>query len=39
MTAPIDPTVTARARLEEVRMALRAELGEEIEAQGQMTYG
>ena len=39
MTAPIDPTATARARLEEVRIALRAELGEEIEAPGQMTYG
>ena len=39
VTAPIDPTATARARLEEVRMALRAELGEEIEAPGQMTYG
>ena len=39
VTAPFDPTATARARLEEVRMALRAELGEEIEAPGQMTYG
>src|SRR5450759_4650770 len=39
VTAPIDPTATVRARLEEVRMALRAELGEEIEAPGQMTYG
>lgn len=39
VTAPIDPTATARARLEEVRIALRAELGEEIEAPGQMTYG
>ncbi len=39
VTAPIDPTTNARARLEEVRAALRAELGEEIEAPGQMTYG
>lgn len=39
MNAPIDPTAPARARLEEVRTALRAELGEEIEAPGQMTYG
>jgi DnaK suppressor protein len=39
VTAPTDPTATARARLEEVRAALRAELGEEIEAPGQMTYG
>ncbi len=29
----------ARARLEEERARLRAELGEEIEAPGQMTYG
>jgi RNA polymerase-binding transcription factor DksA len=39
VTAPIDPTATARARLEEARTALRAELGEEINAPGQMTYG
>ena len=39
VTSSIDPTATARARLEEVRLALRAELGEEIEAPGQMTYG
>jgi len=39
MTESVDPTATARARLEEVRAALRAELGEEIEAPGQMTYG
>ena len=39
MTAPSDPTAHARALLEEVRDALRAELGEEIEAPGQMTYG
>ena len=39
MTTPTDPTASARARLEEVRAALRAELGEEIEAPGQMTYG
>jgi len=29
----------ARARLQEERTRLRAELGEEIEAPGQMTYG
>jgi DnaK suppressor protein len=34
----LDP-VFARARLDEARAALRAELGEEIEAPGQMTYG
>jgi DnaK suppressor protein len=39
VTGSSDPTATARARLEEVRLALRAELGEEIEAPGQMTYG
>lgn len=39
VTAPIDPTATTRARLAEVRTALCAELGEEIEAPGQMTYG
>ena len=39
VTGSTDPTATARARLEEVRLALRAELGEEIEAPGQMTYG
>ncbi len=39
VTAPLDPTASARARLEEVRAALREELGEEIEAPGQMTYG
>jgi RNA polymerase-binding transcription factor DksA len=31
--------VAARARLEEEMARLRAELGEEIEAPGQMTYG
>jgi RNA polymerase-binding transcription factor DksA len=36
---PTDPTASARARLEEIRAALRVELGEEIEAPGQMTYG
>jgi DnaK suppressor protein len=35
----VDPTPTARQRLEEVRVLLLAELGEEIEAPGQMTYG
>ena len=39
MTMPTDPTASARARLEEIRAALRVELGEEIEAPGQMTYG
>jgi DnaK suppressor protein len=39
VTTPIERTAGARARLEEVRAALRAELGEEIEAPGQMTYG
>jgi len=39
VTTPFDRTETARARLEEVRAALREELGEEIEAPGQMTYG
>ena len=39
VTTPLDRTETARARLEEVRAALREELGEEIEAPGQMTYG
>ena len=39
MTTPTDPTASTRARLEEVRAALRVELGEEIEAPGQMTYG
>ncbi len=39
VTGSIDSTATTRARLEEVRLALRAELGEEIEAPGQMTYG
>ena len=39
VTAPIEPTATARDRLEEVRTALRLELGEKIEAPGQMTYG
>jgi len=39
VTVPIDPTATALARLNEVRAALLAELGEEIEAPGQMTYG
>ena len=36
---PSDPIATTRARLGELRTALRAELGEEIEAPGQMTYG
>ena len=38
----MDPTtdlVAARARLVEEQARLRAELGEEIEAPGQMTYG
>ncbi len=39
VSAPVDPTATARARLAGVRASLRAELGEEIEAPGQMTYG
>ncbi len=39
VTTPIDRNASARARLEEVRTALRTELGEEIEAPGQMTYG
>ena len=39
VTTPIDRTAGARARLEEVRAELRAELGEEIEAPGQMPYG
>jgi DnaK suppressor protein len=39
VTTPLDRTETARVRLEEVRAALREELGEEIEAPGQMTYG
>ena len=39
VTVPVDPIAITRARLDEVRVALRAELGEEIEAPGQMTYG
>jgi RNA polymerase-binding transcription factor DksA len=39
VTTPLDRTETTRARLEELRAALREELGEEIEAPGQMTYG
>lgn len=39
MSTSVDPTPTARQRLEEVRVLLLAELGEEIEAPGQMTYG
>ena len=39
MTPADDPVAIARARLEEARVALLAELGEEIEAPGQMTYG
>ena len=39
VTTPLDRTETARARLEEARAALRQELGEEVEAPGQMTYG
>ena len=39
VTPPIDQDASARARLEEARAALRTELGEEIEAPGQMTYG
>ena len=39
----VDPSgpdlAESRARLEAARIALRAELGEEIEAPGQMTYG
>ncbi len=34
-----DPIEVARARLLEAKAALRAELGEEIEAPGQVTYG
>ncbi len=39
MSMSVDPAATARERLEEVRVLLLAELGEEIEAPGQMTYG
>ncbi len=39
MEPPVIDTATARARLQDERSALRAELGEEIEAPGQMTYG
>jgi len=35
----ITDLAAARARLEEDRARVRAELGEEIEAPGQMTYG
>jgi RNA polymerase-binding transcription factor DksA len=34
-----DPVDSARARLMDARRALREELGEEIEAPGQVTYG
>jgi RNA polymerase-binding transcription factor DksA len=39
VSTSVDPIPTARQRLEEVRVLLLAELGEEIEAPGQMTYG
>ncbi len=39
VSTPIDPTAAARDRLEELRAALRLEIGEAIEAPGQMTYG
>jgi DnaK suppressor protein len=39
VTAPVDPAAVARARLEAVRMALRGQLGEQIEEPGQMAYG
>ena len=39
VSMPIDRAAAARARLEELRAALRLELGEAIEAPGQMTYG
>ncbi len=39
MSMSVDPAATARERLEEVRVLLLAELGEQIEAPGQMTYG
>ena len=39
MEQPALDLTAARARLAEERARLRAELGEEIEAPGQMTYG
>ena len=39
VTADTAQIARARARLQDVRTSLLAELGEEIEAPGQMTYG
>jgi RNA polymerase-binding transcription factor DksA len=39
VSTSVDPASAARQRLDEVRVLLLAELGEEIEAPGQMTYG
>ena len=39
VTADTDQIASARARLQDVRAGLLVELGEEIEAPGQMTYG